>query len=241
MSKFIYEPRGKAKEYCDLAVNLYRGCSHNCKYCYAPDALFMDRAEHQVDRERPGVLRGVMKEAPNYKGREILLCFSTDPYTALDARLKITRSVIEIFHQNEITVRILTKAGPDSERDFDLLSANPELSVYGASLTFIDDDDSRREEPYAAPPSARLAALKKAHKRGIPTWASIEPVVYPEQSLRLIEESCEYVDHFKVGKLNYDPRAEQIDWKDFGNRAIILLEAMGKSYYTKKDLQKHLD
>ena len=39
----IYEPRGKAREYAELAVNLYKGCSHACVYCYAPAATFCDR------------------------------------------------------------------------------------------------------------------------------------------------------------------------------------------------------
>ena len=33
--KVIYEPKGRAKEYAELAVNLYNGCSHGCEYCYA--------------------------------------------------------------------------------------------------------------------------------------------------------------------------------------------------------------
>ena len=32
----IYEPRGKAREYSELACNLYTGCIHKCKYCYCP-------------------------------------------------------------------------------------------------------------------------------------------------------------------------------------------------------------
>ena len=28
----IYEPRGKAREYSDLAVNLYTGCSDACRF-----------------------------------------------------------------------------------------------------------------------------------------------------------------------------------------------------------------
>ena len=30
MPTVIYEPRGRAREYSPLAVNLYRGCSHGC-------------------------------------------------------------------------------------------------------------------------------------------------------------------------------------------------------------------
>ena len=32
--KTIYETKGAAKEYCDLAVDIYEYCPHKCKYCY---------------------------------------------------------------------------------------------------------------------------------------------------------------------------------------------------------------
>lgn len=28
----IYEPKGKAREYADLACDIYNGCTHGCKY-----------------------------------------------------------------------------------------------------------------------------------------------------------------------------------------------------------------
>src|SRR3972149_6634508 len=41
----IYEPTGKAREYAELAVNLYSGCGHSCGYCYAPACLKKTRAD----------------------------------------------------------------------------------------------------------------------------------------------------------------------------------------------------
>lgn len=35
----IYEPKGRANEYSPYACNLYIGCSHRCRYCYAPHTL----------------------------------------------------------------------------------------------------------------------------------------------------------------------------------------------------------
>ena len=35
----IYRPKGMAREYSPYALNIYIGCSHRCKYCYAPYTL----------------------------------------------------------------------------------------------------------------------------------------------------------------------------------------------------------
>ena len=41
--KPIYKPKGAAKEYGDLALNIYTGCPHRCFYCFAPNVLHKDR------------------------------------------------------------------------------------------------------------------------------------------------------------------------------------------------------
>ena len=41
--KPIYEPRGAAREYGELALNIYTGCPHRCFYCFAPSVLHRER------------------------------------------------------------------------------------------------------------------------------------------------------------------------------------------------------
>ena len=44
MSKrVIYRPSGPALEYSELGLNLYKGCSHACIYCYVPIATCVKR------------------------------------------------------------------------------------------------------------------------------------------------------------------------------------------------------
>ncbi|MFW5803546.1 MAG: hypothetical protein ACOCWJ_06470 [Verrucomicrobiota bacterium] len=43
--KIIYEPKGRAREYAPLACNLFWGCPHGCRYCYAPRTLRKDPAQ----------------------------------------------------------------------------------------------------------------------------------------------------------------------------------------------------
>jgi DNA repair photolyase len=238
----IYEPSGRAKEYSQLAANLYRGCGHACTYCYAPDAI-RERRETFYDRPivRKNILTELEKDCKRLEGKEtrpVLLSFTSDPYQPLDEELGITREAIKLLKKHGLNVVILTKGGKRAERDFDLLDSR---DFVGASLTFTNADDSKNWEPRAALPNERIAMLRNAKAGGIQTWASLEPVIYPDQSLELIRLTHEFVDLYKVGTLNHHPHAKSIDWKSFAERAIAMLKEYGVKFYIKKDLRKYLE
>lgn len=240
MTSIIYEPRGRAKEYCELAANLYRGCSHGCTYCYAPSATFRKREAFSVPTVRKDVLKQFKKDAVKLANegetRPILLSFTTDPYIPLDVKEGLTREAIKILHNNGLNVEILTKGGKRSERDFDLLASRPELSRYGVTLVFTDEKLRREIEPFAAPTEERIKSLKKAHEMGIPTFVSLEPVWTAEQALELIDLTHDFVDLFKVGKLNYNKQQKEVDWCQFRHDVIDKLKVYGNDFYIKKDL-----
>ena len=80
----------------------------------------------------------------------------------------------------------------------------------------------------------RIAAIKAAHEMGIRTWVSLEPVIDPDQALELIEQIHPFVDHWKVGKLNYQNL--EVDWLKFREEVTPLFDSMGADYYLKKSL-----
>ncbi|MCK4830774.1 hypothetical protein KA005_84460, partial [bacterium] len=197
---------------------------------------------HNEPSVRKNVMRQFEKDCIELAGdpRPVLLSFTTDCYQQLDETERLTRRAIQLLHANNLQVSILSKGGKRSERDFDLLAANPELSSYGATLTFVDDALAKQYEPNAAPTSERITALKKAHEMGIPTWASLEPVWTPEDAFELIKSTHEFVDLFKVGKLNYHPQQKETDWKQFAGDVVELLDSLGANYYIKDDLKRYL-
>ena len=69
---------------------------------------------------------------------------------------------------------------------------------------------------------------------GIKTWVSLEPVIDPDQALELIEQIHPFVDHWKVGKLNY--RNLEVDWLKFREDVTKQLDSVGANYYLKKSL-----
>jgi len=234
----IYEPKGRALEYSPLACNLYRGCSHRCSYCYAPNILREERgAFHESIRPRPNILDEIRKDAAKLRNdpRRVLLSFTSDPYQPENDVHRLTRSAIEILHEHGLCVEILSKGGNRAMQDFDLLGPSDRVA---ATLTCVTDAMSKEWEPGAASPRERIEYLKAAKERGLVTWASLEPVLDPKVALEIIRRTHPFVDKFKVGTLNHHPRGKEIDWKAFGIAARDLLESLGKDYYIKKDLRE---
>lgn len=238
MLKPIYEPKGRAKEYCDLALNIYTGCNHGCKYCYAkkfyeryhPDGDFAD--VHPRDH----ILEATKKQLDtgNYAGKTIHLCFSCDPYPA-GVNSAVTRAIMIAIKNAGANFSVLTKGGTDAIRDFDLYGPG---DSFGSTLTFLRNLSSEAWEPRAKLPDSRVFALSLAHEKGIRTWASLEPVINVEETLDLIDWSQGAVDLYKVGMINYDPMNKEIDWKHFVERFISKMHLYSKEYYIKVDLLK---
>lgn len=240
----IYEPRGRAREYALLACNLYGGaCPHRCSYCYVPSATRQSRARWEATPwyVRKDVIKWLEKDAERLAGtaERVLLCFHCDPYTFEAEASGVTREALEILRKYDVPFQVLTKGGMWAAADFDLYGRH---DAFATTMTFIDPTCSGAYEPGAAMPGERIRTMMEARRWGIETWVSLEPVLSPSESLAVIERTHDYVDLYKIGKLNHDPQREaQIDWRSFGARAIELCEKYGRRYYIKADLAQHLD
>ena len=230
----IYSPRGKAAEYAGLAVNLFDGCEHGCYYCYVPTIQKASRADFLSCLPRLGILDAIGKDARKIQGdpRHVLLCFMCDPYPQSDQKpFSVTREAIKILKANKLRVAVLTKGGWRATRDFDLLTPQDK---FGCTLTFVHSQDSAKWEPFASSPLERFEALRYAHARGIPTWASLEPVIDPVQTIALIRRSSAYVDEYKIGKLNY--MESKFNPRSFCVELAATLQDCHVHYYIKDSL-----
>lgn len=199
----------------------------------------MSKEEFKQPKPRKNIIENIITDCEKlqtagYTGN-IFLCFACDPYDPVDEGERLTRQAIKIIHRHRMYVTILTKGGTRSEADFDLLGPGDK---YGATLTFTSEADREIWEPHAAPTGERMDALWAAHKAGIETFASLEPVICPEQSKQLVRLTCGFVDEFRVGKLNYKSVAKETDWPKFRGEITEILDSYGCMYYIKKDLQE---
>lgn len=239
--QIIYQPQGRAKEYAKLALNLYSSCEHFCKYCYCPQIL------HKTPKEffKPGIpkerifprLRKDCEELSQLKNcPEILISFIGDPYQPAELKFGITRLVIQMLQSYDLPFTILTKGGTRAVRDFNLLKRYDKCS-FGTTLIFIHQNFANEWEPSAPTISDRIEAIKLARERGIKTWVSLEPVIDADQAIQVLAHLYKWVDHWKIGKVNYFSEIEKKwDWVDFREHATELLDAVGASYYFKRSL-----
>lgn len=222
----IYEPKGKAKEYGDLALNIYTGCPHRCYYCFAPGVLHKEReAFHSHVEPRPGIVEEVRKqlEKEQITGKLIHLCFTCDPYpTGYDS--SATREIIKLLKEHGNHVQILTKG--DGKRDFDLLDSGDWYGVTIDGMGYHKD-------------FSRMFDILSAHNRGIKTWVSFEPVLDARNVLISIETVATTADKVKIGKLNY--HKSDIDWAKFGREAEALCQRLGLDYYIKDSLRAEME
>ena len=225
--KPIYEPKGKAKEYGDYAINIYTGCPHECFYCFAPSVLRKVKDDfHKCVEPRKNIVEEVKKQIEREKitGKLIHLCFTCDPYPC-GYDTTPTREIIKAIKESGNNVQILTKG--DGSRDFDLLDEN---DWYGITL---DGTECK------APKDKRIRALLEANKQGIKTWVSFEPVTNEILFFHELKVLADYIDKAKIGKLNYHP--SDIDWKSFGERAEALCKSLGIDYYIKDGLRAEMN
>jgi len=232
----IYEPKGKAREYSPLALNVYSGgCDHGCKYCYCA-SMQRGFGREWNGNPVPRDLTGLAREATCKASRQILLCFVGDPYCAAERIHRKTREALSVLKEARCSVAILTKGGARCLDDLDTFRDWPDGRIkVGATLTFMSRDRSLAEEPGAASPGERLSTLDHLHQQGIKTWASIEPVIDADESLAVIKASLSCVDAYKVGKLNHQKSA--IDWKAFCVSAVEMIRGAGRKLYVKDDLR----
>lgn len=241
MKSVIYETKGRAREFNELAINLFTGCGHQCIYCYGADVTHQSKDSFSKS-PRPRVTEDDVERSARewqLKGetRRILLCFVTDPYQLIEQDTQLTRHTIEILHKYNLNVMILTKAGDRSLRDFDILTPK---DAYATTLTLDNDADSIRWEPFAALPQGRVNALKTAYQLGIETWVSFEPVIYPIQTMTLLEITRQFVGHYKVGTMNYHPQGRSINWYRFGWEIKKIMDDLKVKYYFKQDLLREM-
>ncbi|HEX8583141.1 MAG TPA: PA0069 family radical SAM protein [Allosphingosinicella sp.] len=169
----------------DRSINPYRGCEHGCIYCFArPTHAYHDlspgldfETKLFVKPDAAKLLRAELAK-PGYQVRSMALGTNTDPYQPIEAKFRITRSVLEVLAETRHPFSITTKSDR-VVRDIDIVSrmAAEGLASVAISITSLQPSISRTLEPRAPSGRKRLAAVKALSEAGVPVTVAIAPVV----------------------------------------------------------------
>lgn len=166
-------------------INVYRGCSHACVYCFARPSheyLNLNRGSDFDTRivVKVNAVERVQAELASrrWTGELIALGTNTDPYQPCEGRYRLTRGIIEALVAAGNPFSIVTKS-PLVERDIDLLAEA--MSGGGVhvdmSVGCLDHDVWRATEPHAPSPERRLASVTALTDAGVSCGVLVAPVL----------------------------------------------------------------
>src|SRR4051794_23335504 len=95
-----------ASEYMSFrwTINPYRGCQHSCVYCFARNTHSYlgyntgdDFNNHVVVKQGAAQILRAELQRPSWRKELIMLGASVDPWQPLEAKYRITRSILRVL------------------------------------------------------------------------------------------------------------------------------------------------
>jgi DNA repair photolyase len=175
----------KRMNWMTWSINPYRGCEFGCRYCYARYTHeFLDKRDPElfereiyIKQHAAWLLQQELKEVR--PGEQIALGTATDPYQPIERRAQVTRSLLEVFaEQQGLRLGIVTKATL-IERDIDLLvriAGRNRLTLH-LTITTPDAKLARILEPRAPSPDLRFRTAERLRAAGLRVGILCSPLM----------------------------------------------------------------
>ncbi len=234
----------------DWELNVYRGCEHGCRYCYAvyshqylsnpSDEAFFD--EVYVKTNVVEKLEEQLKKR-SWKGGVINLGSVTDSYQPIEERYKFMPEILRLLIKYRTPCVISTKSDLIL-RDYDLIAELARLTYVNvaATVTCMDERVRSMVEPHAVESGRRLTMLKEFSRTEASTGVHFMPII-PYITDRRSNVEALYaaareagVDYVLPGTLNLRGRTRAVFF-DFIARELPRLEEPLRKLYKKGGLE----
>lgn len=194
------------KEWADHNINCIKGCSNNCKYCYAKIiAKRFGRCTEETWKEmeiRSDILNKAFRK---YAGRVMFPSSHDiiDSPEAKEACFTVIKKLLEAGNELLITTKPRLSVTTEIIRRFHSFDSQVQFRF---TITSIDNGLLSFWEPGAPAFEERFKSLKYAHKTGFKTSVSIEPFLDYNPRV-LVETLLPFVtESIWLGPMNYIPR-----------------------------------
>jgi DNA repair photolyase len=164
-------------------ANPYRGCEHDCWYCYA-------RYTHEYLRLPMGMFQHIVFAKTNvaevlrkelsrrsWKRELVNVGTVTDPYQPIERKYRLTRKMLHVFRECKTPVVLTTKSHHVLD-DLDLLADfSKELFLNVVfTVTTMDEGLKRKLEPSTCSVRQRFKAMQRVAAAGITVGVVMSPV-----------------------------------------------------------------
>ncbi len=170
---------------------------HNC---YAPAFVFDEPLRETwgrwvtVKANAERLLRAAGRQG-KLAGKNVYMSTVTDPYQPIERKLELTRACLQALLDYPPRLLTVQTRAPLVVRDIDLFSQMPGRVAVCMSITTDDEAVRRVFEPACAPLADRLQAIQTVRQAGIPTQASLAPLLPcdPERLADLLDPAVDWV------------------------------------------------
>jgi DNA repair photolyase len=207
-------------------INPYRGCLHQCIFCFARKTHEYLDLDSGKDFDTQIVVKVNVAEVlarelarPSWGHHPVALGTNTDPYQRAEGRYRLMPGIIAALAASGTPFSILTK-GTLLRRDLPLLQAAGEHVPVDIAMTIdVFDDDLREQvEPGAPTTEARLSTIRAVKEAGLNVSVFLMPVLpYLTDSIAHLDRALSQIadagaDSVAYSALHLRPGAREWYW-----------------------------
>lgn len=163
-------------------LNIYRGCEHGCKYCYAMYShQYLDSEEYFDDiYVKTNIVEQLEKQIskPTWEREVVNIGGVTDSYQPIEEQYKLMPEILRLMIKYKTPCIISTKSDLIL-RDYDLIAelANITYVNVAATITSMDENIRTKIEPNGVESIRRFRMLKEFAKTNASTGLHFMPII----------------------------------------------------------------
>lgn len=163
-------------------LNIYRGCEHGCKYCYAMYShQYLDSEKYFDDiYVKTNIIELLEKQlsSPSWKREVVNIGGVTDSYQPIEERYMLMPDILRLMIKYKTPCIISTKSDLIL-RDYDLIAKLADITYVNvaATITCMDESIRRNIEPNGVESLRRFKMLKEFSKTNASTGLHFMPII----------------------------------------------------------------
>lgn len=192
-------------------LNIYRGCGHHCRYCFAQYShKYLESGDFFGEIfVKTNITEPLEKELSKKKWakHKIAVCGISDCYQPLEKEYKLMHPILKLFKKYKNPIVIITKSTlvlRDKALIADLAKVTDVEIV--ASVSILDESIRKKTEPCSSPTKDRIEMLKEFKEIGCNTCVLLMPIIpFLTDKTENLDEIFKLVKENKVDNILTSP------------------------------------